>query len=343
MPFIKSAFKGFSILLFSIFIIMSTVNKGNSVSINLPSINRAFSYDKLKYYDLCYPKMLEVFTNHNIKMSDEWKQIDLDKNNSGDFFTNKDTGFEATAFTRQKTIAIVIRGMHLSNFTFDSFWRDKDGTSARSIFFGNMGVPLLGKVPAQFNDAIAFYKIVKKNFPDYKIVLVGKSLGGSLAELLGAIYGDDTYTFASPGMYYAVPKLPKDLQERIAQNSQTRFTYIKTYYNINDPCGGYGRHIGLSFVYPPIKNYKNFFSDVHGNIKNFASEDAISKIRAIPPEWADRHAAALIYYDSKFVEKPGIFSLHKFIKIRYRVEEKDFFEAEKIVNKLFDLNDDKSS
>jgi hypothetical protein len=259
----------------------------------------------------------------------------MNNDGNGDFYKNNKTGFESTAFIKENTVAVVIRGMHLKSFTVNGFFKDKDGKSAGSIFFGNMGIPFVGSVPKQFDDAQNLYKMIKTKFPKHKIVLVGKSLGGGLAELLGAIYGDDTYTFASPGMAYALPKLSKDLRAKILKNSSTGFQYIKTYHNFNDPCGSYGKHLGLTFIYPPIKNYRNFFNDVHGNIKNFASPDALSKIRAIPKEWKPCYTAAIIYYDPNFKEKKGIFSLHDYIKIRYKVKVEDFFEAERFVNKTF--------
>lgn len=336
-------FKSFMVAIFlSFFTVVASdfcnvINfSGAKPKVSIISNNKVKS-NPIKHYNLDYPKLLKIFKNRNTEIPNDWKQIDINKNGKGEFYINSKTGFEATAFTKQKEVVMLIRGMHLDNAgSKNVFSEDIDGCSVKSIFFGNLGVPLLGQVPEQFEDANKFYKIIKRNFPDHKIIFVGKSLGGSLAELLGAIYGHETYTFASPGMRYAIAQLKSDYRKKVIDNSKSNFNYIKSYYNINDPCGGYGEHIGLVFVYPPVKIDDSPFYDIHGNINHFASEKALNRITTLPKEWKYKHTAALVYYDSKFKEDIKPISLHKVMEIWFKVKEKDLLEALELTGKLFD-------
>ena len=57
------------------------------------------------------------------------------------------------------------------------------------------------EIPKQYNEAVNFYRIIKENrkYWGYEIRSTGHSLGGSLAQMLGAIYNLKTVTFNAYG------------------------------------------------------------------------------------------------------------------------------------------------
>jgi len=300
-----------------------------------------------KFYDLNYPKLLEIFCNRTMSLPDGWKQLDLDGDNKPDFYTNKNSGFEATAFIKNKTILIAIRGMNHRTVLNKDFFKDCDGYNAKEILLGNLGIPVMGKVPGQFYDAITFYNLINKKYPDYKIIITGKSLGGSLAELVGAVSGADTYTFAAPGMAYALPKLDPKYKLNIESNSRKGFKNIKNYYNLNDPCGNYGKHLGQSFVHPPIPVKKYVFYDIHGDISHFATQSGFDKIIPLPKDWKYQHTAALVASYEQAKEELKAHKLWNIVLIRFQVDHNDLKEAHKLINNYFghlallsDQNDD---
>jgi hypothetical protein len=293
---------------------------------------------KIKQYKTDYAAMLSVFQDGTKKTPEGWRQADLDNDGIEDIYKNNKTGFEAAVFTVNNTAVIVIRGMNFRYASAFNVFSGEDGKNARDIFWGNSGIPFLKRIPDQFYDGLAFYDRVKNKFPDYKIIIVGKSLGGAVAEMIGAVKGDETYTFAAPGMHYTLSKLQDEFKEEIKKNGRSNFSYIKNYYNINDPCGNYGKHIGLSFVYPPVPIKNSGIYDVHGNIDHFASKDAVNKMIPLPKQWKYKYTAALVYYDNNFKDEVKPLSLHGFLKFRYSPDKNDLEKAREIVNRFFNKN-----
>ena len=121
---------------------------------------------------------------------------------------NESTGFHAETFYKKGAVVISFRG---TDDYKDLFEND----------FLQMG---RNKLPNQYVDAINYYNEIQKTFPRSKIVFTGHSLGGSLAQLMGNLTGNETVTFNA----YGVGNL---LNGNINyENSKN----IRNYGNIND-------------------------------------------------------------------------------------------------------------
>ena len=97
----------------------------------------------------------------------------------------------------------------------------------------------------QFRLAEEVYKTLLKQCPDKgKITLLGHSLGGGLAEFIGANYEIRTYTFNGIGIrHYLKPKI----------SNQTDFSYINNYISVVDLVGNLLPHTTTKsyYVYQP--------------------------------------------------------------------------------------------
>ena len=121
---------------------------------------------------------------------------------------NESTGFHAETFYKKGAVVISFRG---TDDYKDLFEND----------FLQMG---RNKLPNQYVDAINYYNEIQKTFPSSKIVFTGHSLGGSLAQLMGNLTGNEAVTFNA----YGVGNL---LNGNINyENSKN----IRNYGNIND-------------------------------------------------------------------------------------------------------------
>ena len=92
------------------------------------------------------------------------------------------TGFAAIALQKGDNIVIAFRGTELD----DSQDIDND-----------YKMWIEKKIPPQINEAKNFIKTIQADpkFKNKNITLTGHSLGGSLAQLIGAMYGYNTVTF----------------------------------------------------------------------------------------------------------------------------------------------------
>lgn len=77
-------------------------------------------------------------------------------------------------------------------------------------------------LPSQYVDAHNFYLKTKSNFPNKKIVFTGHSLGGSLAQLMGAETGKEAVTFNAYGV------------GDLIQKDNIKSTNIRNYGNVDD-------------------------------------------------------------------------------------------------------------
>ena len=134
-----------------------------------------------KQQDLSDPSQVEKeFVNETMTLAIQAyfppDQIKNDKYSVIDYASDEN-GFSATAFKdNQNHIIIALRGSD----------EIKDLTDAEKI--------LAGQTPAQFDNALNFYRKLRKEYPEAKIRATGHSLGGSLAQLLAA-HTDDVAAF----------------------------------------------------------------------------------------------------------------------------------------------------
>ena len=150
----------------------------------------------------------------NLKFDNEMKQLSMGVYNGNEKYIPKDwikirqqdsqTGFHGEAFYKNGVIVLAYRGSE----DFSDWVNNKQMA--------------LNKLPNQYFDAMEFYNNVKSDFQNVRIVFTGHSLGGSLAQLMGNLTGNETVTFNAYGVGNLIPK--EDLHN----------VNIRNYGNIND-------------------------------------------------------------------------------------------------------------
>ena len=92
----------------------------------------------------------------------------------------------------------------------------------------------LGRIPNQAHSASEIVEVAQRCIPNKPLSIVGHSLGGGLAQLIGYIRGVPFVTFNGPGM------------KSIAEKTSPPGGPIRGFNMImlSDPVGNFGRHIG---------------------------------------------------------------------------------------------------
>mgnify|MGYP001161796941 FL=1 len=98
---------------------------------------------------------------------------------------NESTGFHAETFYKKGTVVISMRGT--------------DPFSYQDIILNDMAMGT-NNLPIQYIDAINYYNEIQQTFQNSKIVFTGHSLGGSLAQLMGNLTGNEAVTFNAYGV-----------------------------------------------------------------------------------------------------------------------------------------------
>lgn len=140
------------------------------------------------------------------------------------------TGFYADVLVGEDDVIIAFRGTN-------NYWPirgtdlDDDLAMARS------------RIPAQTRDALDLYNKVKIEYPDKKIVLTGHSLGGSLAEIVGALNGELAVGFNAYGVRDLFNENTVILEDNIVNyvNTQDAITVVNG-----------ENHIGETYSVPNI-------------------------------------------------------------------------------------------
>ena len=262
---------------------------------------------------------INIFSRRNLKIPPGWRQIDLNGDGVPDFYINPLKGFEGAAFKSDKEIIIAIRGM---KFPEKSLYKNKippifsgiEGKNALSILFGNLNLPFIKPIPPQFYDAEKFYFLIRNKYPECSIIFAGKSLGGALAQLLGAIYGHETYSFAAPGIKYALLKLMPEFRHEKNHS-------IKNICNLNDPLGNFGEHIGKNYVCMPRKIKNQLLFDIHGDTSHFADETL--EIIPKPVNWKMRYTLEIICRERNLKQDRLIKLIKYYLRLRRGFKQKE--------------------
>lgn len=157
--------------------------------------------------------------------------------------------------------------------------------------YGNMAGLAFGFLTRQYNDALNYYTDVKNKYPNYEIVVTGSSLGGTLAQALGATTGCKAVTINSWGI--------KDLMPKIGMNPNSKYPNIKNYRTSNDLLyllqnSLSDKCIGQTYIIP--SNYKNPIQS-HQNIDILDINNAIAS-----EKWEKEHGKISLigYYKEKY-------------------------------------------
>lgn len=193
------------------------------------------------------------------KIPNEWKQLSIwgeEKEkyyNQIKIFNNIEFGFAAAAYYNNSSNQIIISYRGTSDILD---WLN-----------GNLGIVtadlLCNVFMQQFQYAKQIFETVRSLYPNAKISFTGHSLGGALAQLMGAycesnfknssIYGE-TYAFNAP----AVSQLLNSINV-----SSNIFTSIHNYVNLSDLVGNlsgflsFGEHLGDTNYLSPTSIWDN--------------------------------------------------------------------------------------
>ena len=150
---------------------------------------------------------------------------------------NVETGFYADVLVGEDDVIIAFRG------TNDGGDLNDDVAMTRS------------RIPEQTRDALDLYNRVKKEYPDKNITSTGHSLGGTLAEIVGALNGELAVGFNAYGV--------RDL---FNENAVIQEDNIVNYVNIQDAVTMVNgeNHIGDIFSVPNLGKWIKGKHDAEG-------------------------------------------------------------------------------
>ena len=225
------------------------------------------------------------------------------------FFSYKNTGsgFSASVFEHAKKHRIVIayRGTERT----DMGENNQDYLSWTKDILTDINL-ITAKRDQQFEDAYMLYLTVRALYPSSKIILVGHSLGGGLAQLVAArVYSEtkgsrkpqklETRTYNAPGC--------RQLMRIYGCREDLDYSFIINYAVMNDWCGMYGEKIGKTYLIPPIQipkpesnspmaAFNNSLLSTHEGIFDY-SRKRHGKLMNKPSDFGQAEGLSLWYYD----------------------------------------------
>jgi hypothetical protein len=262
---------------------------------------------KIVYGGEFYYELDDYFIKDIPLLNDKFEKVFdslLSKDGHSEFFSykNENTGFVANLFQHKKSNNLIIAfrgterlGMGENVANLNVFLKD---------VFTDMNL-VSSNTDEQFFDAWQFYKNVKAHFPNQKIVIVGQSLGGALAQIVAAKEFTvnrkkiETYTYNAPGC--------KHLLDIYDCNLSYKYSFIHNYSVMNDWCGMFGEHIGSRYLILPIAINEvdvdskidvlnNIFLTTHEGIFNY-TEKTMGKVFCKPKDFNQLEGLSLWYFD----------------------------------------------
>jgi len=154
---------------------------------------------------------------------------------------------------KAKQLFIVFKGSEPSIFDIEQFIKDWCVSDLKMLF---------GQLPLNFDDYFNYVEEIKKTFPDYEIMMTGHSLGGSVAQLIGAVKENENlhvYTFNAFGTKH----LAKCLEEKnIEVNCHAE--NIKNFRVESDIVSNRTEHIGAVYTIEYNKDFGQILSSIFG-------------------------------------------------------------------------------
>ncbi|MDP3663801.1 MAG: lipase [Nitrosomonas sp.] len=134
---------------------------------------------------ISYAKLADAIYDFDNVTVDSWELIESNGKSSG-----MDAGVYKNRDTNELTLAF--RGTETCDFPCS--FKELEDTARDAIADAAIGI---GTVSDQFKDAFRFAQGVVSRYPGIKITVTGHSLGGGLAQAIGAVLGLETFAFNS--------------------------------------------------------------------------------------------------------------------------------------------------
>lgn len=159
--------------------------------------------------------------------------------------------FAGTAYRNNITgdIVVAYRGT-------DSDWKNIQDWTQNNLTIA------FNKIPNQFDDALRFYSEVAGANKDANVSITGHSLGGILAQLVGACSLKDTVTFNSIGVTHLLDRLNIQLDASLKYSNITNYSLANDILYFVHKKTGY-QFLGQSYVVTPTNEGP---VDAHSNV-----------------------------------------------------------------------------